>query len=233
MLEAKGATKRFGDTAALEQLNLVVGAGEIVCMLGANGAGKTTTINLFLGFDFPDAGEVCIGGRAVGEDVEAARRQVAYIPDQVSLYPLLTGAENLRYFAKLAGRRIPQTDARELFVRAGLEIEAIDRRVQGYSKGMRQKVGIGVALAKQARALLLDEPLTGLDPVAANDFGVRLQEMRNDGAAILMATHDVFRARAIADRIGIMNRGRLVDIVPAKAMSPEDLDALYSRHMGR
>lgn len=233
MLQAIGAAKRFGTSTALQGLDLAVEAGEIVCLLGANGAGKSTTVNLFLGFLDPDEGEVRVAGRPVREDRAAARRHLAYIPDQVNLYPLLSGEENLEYFAGLAGRTLARGQARQLLVQAGLEPDATSRRLGGYSKGMRQKVGIAIALAKQAKALLLDEPLSGLDPLAANDFGVHLRELRDAGAAILMVTHDVFRAREVGDRIGIMKQGRLVDVVHAGAVAAHDLDAMYADHMRR
>jgi ABC-2 type transport system ATP-binding protein len=233
VLQAIGATKRFGGSTALQGLDLAVEAGEIVCLLGANGAGKSTTVNLFLGFLDPDEGDVRVAGRAVREDRAAARRHVAYIPDQVNLYPLLSGEENLEYFAGIGGRALGRGEAQALLVQAGLEADATSRRLGGYSKGMRQKVGIAIALAKSARGLLLDEPLSGLDPLAANDFGQHLRQLRDDGAAILMVTHDVFRAREIADRIGIMKHGQLVDMVQAEAVAAHDLDAMYAEHMRR
>lgn len=231
MLEARNVTKRFGRSAALENLDLSVSPGEIVCLVGANGAGKSTAVNLFLGFIAPDEGTVSIAGRAVLDDLAAARARVAYIPDQVSLFPLLSGIENLTYFAELAGHRLTPDAAEALLVEAGLDRRDTTRRVSDYSKGMRQKVGISIALAKQAEALLLDEPLSGLDPLAANDFGVHVRLLRDAGRAVLMVTHDVFRAREIADRIGIMKAGRLLDTIDAQAISPDALDRLYAAHM--
>lgn len=231
MLEALGATKRYDGVAALDALDLSVSRGEIVCLLGANGAGKTTTVNLFLGFLKPDDGQVRVDGAEVAADVRAARAKLAYIPDQVNLFPLLTGAENLQYFARLAGRDLAASEASDLLVRAGLASAAVDRRVGGYSKGMRQKVGIAIALAKDAGALVLDEPLTGLDPLAANDFGRHLGELRDAGTAVLMVTHDIFRAREIADRIGIMKQGKLVGMVAARDITADALDRLYAEHM--
>lgn len=231
MLEAKAATKRFGGHTALDSLDLGVAKGEIVCLLGANGAGKTTTVQLFLGFLAPDAGEVLVAGRSVQSDVAAARRHLAYIPDQVALFPLLSGVENLQYFAGLADAALNSSDAVALLERAGLDGGQARKRVEGYSKGMRQKVGIAIALAKQADALVLDEPLTGLDPLAANEFGERLRELRDGGTAVLMVTHDIFRAREIADRIGIMRNGRLVEMITAADIGAQALDQLYAEHM--
>lgn len=231
MLEARNVTKRFGPHIALKNLNLTVSQGEIVCLLGANGAGKSTMVNLFLGFLKPDEGTIVIAGRPVSDDLRAARARVAYIPDQVNLFPLLSGVENLTYFAELAGRRLTVGEATVLLVEAGLNGEDATKRMGDYSKGMRQKVGIAIALAKQADALLLDEPLSGLDPLAANDFGAHIRLLRDAGKAVLMVTHDVFRAREIADRIGIMKAGQLVETVDARAVESNALDRLYADHM--
>ncbi|OBX17985.1 ABC transporter ATP-binding protein [Erythrobacter sp. QSSC1-22B] len=231
MLEARNATKWFAGTVAVNNLELTVNAGEIVCLLGANGAGKSTAVNLFLGFLTPDEGEVLVAGRSVGDDVTAARKRLAYIPDQVNLFPLLTGGENLRYFSSLAGHRLSNDEASKLLIESGLAPLDVSKRLAGYSKGMRQKVGIAIAMAKRADALLLDEPLSGLDPLAANDFGAHLSQLRDNGSAILMVTHDVFRAREIADRIGIMKQGRLIEVVEARTTAPDTLDRLYADHM--
>ena len=230
MLEARGVTKRFGSIAAVAEMNLRVAPGEIVCLLGANGAGKSTTINLFLGFVEPDAGEILINGARYHAD-RRERAGLGYVPDQVSLFPLLSGVENLQYFTELAERRLSKQEAEKLLADAGLGTNAAHQRLGSYSKGMRQKVGIAIALAKNAHSLLLDEPLSGLDPLAANEFGDRLVELKSAGVGILMATHDMFRAREIADRIGIMKGGRLIEVLDGKSLSPTALDQLYAAHM--
>lgn len=228
MLEARQLTKRFNGRPAVNALDLRVDAGEVVCLLGANGAGKTTTVNLFMGFLAPDGGDVRVDDRAVQDDLAAARKTIGYVPEQVTLYPLLTGAENLRFFADIAGRRPTLFEARNLLAQAGLASEDADKPLRGYSKGMRQKVGVAIALAKGAKALIMDEPLSGLDPLAASDFGRQIAAIRDGGAAVLMVTHDIFRAREIADRIGIMNHGRLVRMLKADDVTAPDLDRLYA-----
>jgi ABC-2 type transport system ATP-binding protein len=231
MLEASGLTKHYGTTAALSDLNLQVGPGEIYCLLGANGAGKTTTINLFLNFIEPTAGTARVGGLDVVKEPLASKQLLAYIPEQVMLYPNLTGLENLDYFARLGGHRYPSPTLREFLTRCGLQADAHERTVRGYSKGMRQKVGVAIAVSKQARALLLDEPTSGLDPKASNEFSSLLLELRGQGAAILMATHDLFRAKEMGSRIGIMRDGVLRRELSAADVSHADLERIYLEHM--
>jgi ABC-2 type transport system ATP-binding protein len=156
-----------------------------------------------------------------------ARRSLAYIPEQVALYPSLTGAENLRFFAALSGLRGRDVDVEALFDEVGLAPDVAPLRVETYSKGMRQKVAIAIAVATGAEVLLLDEPTSGLDPAAANEFSRLLRRLRARGAAVLMATHDLYRARAVGTHVGIMSRGRLMTTVPADAMPVGALEMLY------
>ncbi len=232
MLEARGLSKMFGTAWALRELDLVVRQGELVALLGANGAGKTTTINLFLGFLAPSAGAALVNGVNVSESPLATKRELAYIPEQVALYPTLTGLENLEFFTSLTGRSDhTRSELRELLERAGLVTAAIDRRAGTYSKGMRQKVGIAAAMAKRATTFLLDEPMSGLDPKAANEFSATLRTLKREGAAILMATHDIFRAKEVASRIGIMKAGRLVDELEPASLRHDELESVYLVHM--
>ncbi|NOT27788.1 MAG: ABC transporter ATP-binding protein [Acidobacteria bacterium] len=232
MLEAKNLTKRFGATAALDSINLRVDPGEMYCLLGANGAGKTTLINVFLNFLVPDGGEARINGLDVTRHGIETKRLVAYIPEQVMLYGVLTGLENLSYFAELAtGRKSPDDELVALLSDVGLDRTASSRRVSTYSKGMRQKVGIAIAMAKKARALLLDEPTSGLDPKAASEFSDLLRRAREDGVAILTTTHDLFHAKQTGTHIGIMKRGSLVANFSSETLSHTDLEALYLQHM--
>lgn len=228
MLEARNLSKRYRDKPALDSLNLNVSAGEIFCLLGANGAGKTTTINLFLNFIQPSGGQALVGGVDVAADPVEAKRQLAYIPETVMLYGGLSGLENLAYFATLAlGEKRPKEELLDLLVQAGLTPDAALRRVSGYSKGMRQKVGIAIAAAKNAKVLLLDEPTSGLDPQAANEFSRQLEQMRGRGAAILMTTHDLFLAKQTGTRVGIMRQGSLVSTLSTEDVGHADLERIY------
>jgi ABC-2 type transport system ATP-binding protein len=232
MLEAVDLTKSYNGTVALDRLNLKIEPGEVFCLLGANGAGKTTTINLFLGFVAPSSGTARIKGQDVAAAPLETKRHVAYIPEQVMLYKNLSGLENLEYFSALAGHdRYNRADLVGFLAEAGLPADAADRRVSTYSKGMRQKVGIAIALAKKASALLLDEPTSGLDPKAANEFSVLLGRLSGDGVAVLMATHDLFRAKETGARVGIMKHGRLVQTLATKDIGHADLERIYLEHM--
>lgn len=231
VLQAHGLSKRFGDVPAVDALDLAIHPGEIYALLGPNGAGKTTTINLFLGFLTPDAGTAHVDGLDVQAKPLETKRRLAYLPEQVALYPSLSGAENLRYLAALAGDELAEDDLAGFLNRAGLQQEAHHRRVSTYSKGMRQKVGIALALATDAKALLLDEPTSGLDPAASFEFSNLLRELSGQGVAVLMATHDLFRAKDVASRVGLMRSGKIARELAGEDLAAADLEALYVEHV--
>jgi ABC-2 type transport system ATP-binding protein len=232
MLEAINLSKNYHGQIALEALNLRIEAGEIYCLLGANGAGKTTTINLFLNFIEPSAGEALINNLNVAEKPLETKRYLAYIPEQVNLYKNLSGLENLEYFSALAGQdKYSRAEFLEFFDEVGLQREAADQRVSTYSKGMRQKVGIAIALAKKASVLLLDEPTSGLDPKASNEFSELLKKLSGQGCAVLMATHDLFRAKESGTRVGIMKRGKLLTEMTTEEIGHADLERIYLENM--
>ena len=232
LLEARGLSKRYGATQAVDSLDLTIGPGEVYCLLGPNGAGKTTTINLFLGFVVPSAGRALVTGLDVSTHDRETKRRLAYIPEQVMLYRNLSGHENLEYFAALGGRdSLGRERLTDILAEAGLERGAVDRRVSEYSKGMRQKVGIAIAIAKQVNALLLDEPTSGLDPKASNEFSALIGQLRKRGVAVLMATHDLFRAKETGTRVGIMRYGRLATEMSTDEIGHADLERIYLDHM--
>ena len=233
MLNAASVTRAFEGVKAVDDLTLSVAPGELFCLLGANGAGKTTTINLFLGFLTPDAGSLTVGDVEPSIDPRSARRKLAYIPENVALYPQLSGLENLQLFCRMGSSAKADEELNELLHRTGLTPEQIRRPIAGYSKGMRQKVGLAIAYARGAQALLLDEPLSGLDPSAASDFCDELGRIREAGAAVLMTTHDLFRAKELGGTIGIMRAGRLVETLNAQDVDARDLERLYLHHMRR
>ncbi len=217
----------FGGRQAVQGLSLALQAGEVYALLGPNGAGKTTTLNMILGFLKPDRGAVVVDGVDAVKDPLTARRRIAYLPETVMLQPTLTAVENLQYFALLAGRKIGDEAARRLLSEAGLQTDAHGRRSDGFSKGMRQKVGVAIALAKDARLLLLDEPTSGLDASAANDLAALIRSASERGLAVLMATHDLFRVKDVAHRLGILRGGRLLEERDAASLGPVELERLY------
>ncbi|WP_299534676.1 ABC transporter ATP-binding protein [Ulvibacterium sp.] len=232
MIITDNLTKKYGDQTVLDHLNLHVKEGEIYCLLGANGAGKTTTINLLLGFIEPTSGSAFINQLNVQENPRTTKLFLAYIPENLMLYPSLTAVENLDYFSGIGGKRLSDSDLKGFLGEAGLQPEAFDKRISTFSKGMRQKVGIAIALAKDAKVLLLDEPTSGLDPKASNEFGLLLQKLRAKGVATLMATHDLFRAKDVATHIGIMKDGRLKQQFKADDISLSELENSYLNTMG-
>lgn len=231
MIKTEKLTKKYGNLLALDQLDLTVNTGEIYCLLGANGAGKTTTINLLLGFIEPTSGSARINDIDVASKSKETKKHLAYIPENLMLYPNLTAVENLDYFSGIAGKSLSKTELKAFLTEAGLQSDAFDKRISAFSKGMRQKVGIAIALAKDAKALLLDEPTSGLDPSASNEFGLLLQKLKGKGVATLMATHDLFRAKEVATHIGIMKDGQLKQQFVAADISLSELEAAYLKTM--
>ena len=154
-----------------------------------------------------------------------------YIPENVSLYPYLSGIENLDYFCRLAGFNYSKEELSEFLNTCGLQSDAHHQRVSSYSKGMRQKAGIAIAYAKKAKVYLLDEPASGLDPLASNELSALLKKLAEEGAAILMASHDIFRVREVCHRIGILKNGKLVKELNTEEVSANELEELYLQFM--
>jgi len=232
-MEAINLSKRYEDgVLALNRVSFEVHAGQIFAMLGGNGAGKTTTINLFLNFLEPTEGEARIDGIATHKEPLRAKERVAYVSENVMLYPNFTAVQNLDFFARLGGRtNYGRDDYRDALLRVGLPEEVHQKRLKGFSKGMRQKCGIAIAILKDAPVILLDEPTSGLDPQAGHEFIRLLSGLRDDGKAVLMSTHDIFRAKEIADTIAIMKDGCLVMQKAAAELAGEDLQQVYMQYM--
>lgn len=233
MLETIDLTKRYEDgVLALDHVNFQVNRGQTYVMLGANGAGKTTTINLFLNFIEPTQGEAKIDGFVSHEEPLKAKERVAYVSENVMLYPNFTAIQNLDFFARLGGKtEYSKKDYHDVLVRVGLEEESHHKKVKDFSKGMLQKCGIAIAILQDAPAILLDEPTAGLDPKAGHEFIDLLNSLRNEDKAILMSTHDIFRAKTVADIVGIMHEGRLVMQRTRDELEHEDLEELYLQYM--
>ena len=233
MLQAIELSKRYEDNnLALDSLNMEVKPGEIFCLLGANGAGKTTTINLFLNFIEPTSGQALINGIDVTKEPLETKKYVSYVSENVMLYGNFTARQNLDFFAKLGGKKdLTKTDYYNLFRSIGLQEDAFERKLKKFSKGMRQKVGLAIAIVKDADNILLDEPTSGLDPKAAAEFMNILKRLRNEGKSMLMCTHDIFRAKEIADKVGIMKDGRMVMLRTREQLVKDDLEKIYLDYM--
>lgn len=231
MIEAIGLTKRYDGHLALDALDLRVGPGEVFALFGGNGAGKSTTINLFLGFVPPSAGQALVNGVDMHERPAEARQHLAYVAENVMLYGHVSAKENLKYFAALGGKRLGDAEASAALTKVGLDASAHGRPVRLLSKGMRQKCGLAIAFAKDAPAIFLDEPFSGLDPLAASELQAAIAALKADGRAILMSTHDLFRARQLADAVGIMRKGKMVRRFAGEELATVDLQKVYLETM--
>ena len=229
MIKLNNIHKSFSLNKALDGLSLEVNPGEIYGLLGANGAGKSTTMNLLLGFLQPDSGSIEVFDSQ--NDLYNKKAKIGYIPENVNLYPYLSGIENLDYFCKIAGLKHKNEELKNLLFECGLESNVHNKATSDYSKGMRQKVGIAIALAKNASIYLLDEPASGLDPLASNELSEMLKKIASKGAAILMASHDIFRVRETCNKIGILKKGKLVNEILSKDVSSNQLESIYINFM--
>jgi len=233
VLHAQQVVAGYENRSILHGLDLHIQPGETYALLGANGAGKTTTLSLFLGFVTPTSGQVQVAGIDPVTQPAKARQHLAYIPENVALYEYLSARENMAYLLDLAGQTTDNEAIEQALKAAGLDAAAFDRRVSGFSKGMRQKVAIALALARKVPALLLDEPTSGLDPQATAEFNRLLSILRGEGVAILMVTHDLLSAADVADRIGFLDKGKLLEEVAASGAERFDVRALHHHYAGQ
>lgn len=238
MIQTESLCKTFntreGEKHAVSGVSLSIATGEIYCLLGGNGAGKSTLVNLLMGFLPPSSGEARVDGMSVRTSIQEIRKRITYIPDQVNLYPDLSGFENLEFFIGLSNPELSRNT--DLLLRsmeaAGLPSSSIHEPARTYSKGMRQKIGVALSIAKQSRILILDEPTTGLDPVSSNEFArLIFERSRESSVTVLMVTHDLFRAKQTGDRIGIMKNGGLVQEAKTSNLTHDAIERLYLDHM--
>lgn len=232
-LEAQSLILKRDNTTVLKDVSFAVSAGETYALLGGNGAGKSTTLLAFLGFLLPASGKVLVNGQEVQSDIEAARAAISYLPEAATLYGHLTAYENLAYFLDLAGKQVNRAGIDNALDKVALTAEARTRRMQSYSKGMRQKTAIALALLRDTPILLLDEPTSGLDPVAIDEFHAMVKTLADTGRSVLMVTHDVYGACQVADRVGLLRAGELVGSFAASANGHIDTEAVHAAFAGR
>ena len=211
----------------LSGITFAVGTGEVYALLGGNGAGKSTTLLSFLGFLSPASGNVRVNEKDANSDIAAARKVIAYLPESASLYEHLNARENIDYFLKLAGTSANQDTIDAALDRVSLALDARQRKLRDYSKGMRQKVAIALAILRDTDILLLDEPTSGLDPSAIDEFHQIVRSLADSGKAILMVTHDVYGACQVADKIGLLHNGTLVGEFTAKGEERIDTETVH------
>ncbi|MBL8308733.1 MAG: ABC transporter ATP-binding protein [Rubrivivax sp.] len=232
-LQAEQLHVQRGGKEVLAGVSFGVGRGEVYALLGGNGAGKSTTLAAFLGFLPPASGRVLVNGRDVGTDLLAVRRAMAYLPEAASLYEHLDARENLRYFLQLADTPCEAAAIEAALDRVSLAADARGLKLRGYSKGMRQKVAIALAILRDTDILLLDEPTSGLDPTAIDEFHGLVRGLADAGKAILMVTHDVYGACQVADGIGLLRGGHLVDQFEALAGGRIDTETVHRAFSAR
>lgn len=205
IVKSSNVSMKFKAVDALSNVSLDVAPGEQVALLGHNGAGKTTLFRLILGFIKPTAGSISIAGFTPGSD--GARRTVSYLPEQVAFPKMLTGREVVRFYARLKGAALD--DVQSVLAKVDL-VEAADRRVDTYSKGMRQRLGLAQALVGKPDLLLLDEPTSGLDPLSRQHFYELIADVARQGGAVLLSSHGLSELEAKTDRVAILRKGQLV-----------------------
>ncbi|MEW6357182.1 MAG: ABC transporter ATP-binding protein [Planctomycetota bacterium] len=211
MIQIEGLTKKFGDIAAVDSLNLHIPKGEFFAFLGANGAGKTTTIKMLTGLLKPTAGTAKICGYDVVKDHVQAKAKISYVPDEPYLYDKLSAREFLHFVGEMYGMHQAQCEAKiEEMIRLFELRGYVDNLCETYSHGMRQRVVLSAALMHDPEVIITDEPLVALDPKSARILKDLLKRMADNGASVFMSTHTLAAAEELADRIGIIHRGKLI-----------------------
>ena len=232
-LSAEALTVTRSGQTVLKDVSFNVSAGDVYALLGGNGAGKSTTLLTFLGFLSPDSGTAKVLGESVDANLKSIRQSTAYLPEAATLYQHLNAYENLDYFLSLAKVKADRAAIDAALNRVSLQADARANRLSTYSKGMRQKVAIALALLRDTPILLLDEPTSGLDPVAIDEFNTLVRSLAEEGRSILMVTHDVYGACQVADRIGLLRNGELVGAFDRPDSGQIDTEAVHAAFAGR
>ncbi len=227
MIDVKDLKVERSGKAVLHGISFSIEKGEVFALLGGNGAGKSTALLTLLGFINIASGSALINGVSPAEDVAKVRDMTAYLPEAATLYPHLNAYENLSYFLSLSKRKPTQDELDAALDKVNLQADSRGHKMETYSKGMRQKVAIALALLRDTPVLFLDEPTSGLDPVAIDEFNRLVRALAFEGRTILMVTHDVYGACQVADRIGLLRRGELVGLFGADGESSIDTQTVH------
>jgi ABC-2 type transport system ATP-binding protein len=233
MLKLENLSKSFGSMEAVIDFNLDIPDGEVFGLLGPNGAGKSTTLKMIPGLVVPDSGRIVVNSIDSAVDPELLRAQIAYVPDEPTLYPRLTGREFLRFTGLL--RDIPPDELEkriEFHERLFDMVGWLDTRAEGYSHGMVQRVILSSAFIARPSLYVIDEPHVGLDPATAETFNRMARAAAASGAAVILSTHTLPVARASCDRLGIIHEGRLVEVFRTDEIGKEDLKDIFFRITG-
>jgi len=210
VIEAQGLTKRYDGVAVVKSISFTVERGEIFGLLGPNGAGKTTTILMLLGLSDISAGTARVLGYNPARNPLQVKRRVGYLPDQVGFYDNLSAGDNLRYTGRLMGLGSAEREdkIRSSLIEVGLG-EVQDHRVQTFSRGMRQRLGLAEILMKEAQIAILDEPTSGLDPQATLELLEIIRKLKHQGVSILLSSHLLERVQSVCDRVALFNDGNI------------------------
>jgi ABC-2 type transport system ATP-binding protein len=231
LLAIKEFSCTFHDKKVLQALNLSVESGQVVSILGSNGAGKSTLLKSILGLNDQDAqleGDIEILGHSVQQQPLLARQQLAFVPEQAAVYGHLSAIENIQYFLSLSNCKQSSTEIETFLGQVGLDQQAWHRPCGQYSKGMKQKVMLALALAKQAKLLLMDEPNSGLDPQATEELNQLILQCKHQGIGVLVVTHDVLSAMSFSDQLYMLSNAQLKAIsIDQSALTLDSLTRLY------
>jgi len=235
VIRLENVSKRFGQVVAVHDLSLHVRPGELFACLGPNGAGKTTTLKMLCGLLKPSGGRVSVGGFDLQTQGDEARKLISYVPDQPFLYDKLTGREFLEFIGELYGLEASQVARRMDEMIATFHLgEFVDDLTECYSHGMRQRTVFAAALLHEPKLLIADEATVGLDPKSIRELKVLLRQLADSGTTVFLSTHTLDIAQELADRIGIIHRGRLIgcgtlDELRAKAAHDGSLEEVFLR----
>jgi ABC-2 type transport system ATP-binding protein len=219
VIQTVNLTRHYGSLAAVQDLNLTINQGELFGFLGPNGAGKTTTIRMIIGLLRPTAGTVIVAGHDVRKEPLTVKRVVGYLAQTPLLYERLTGREFLRFLGGLYGLSDEKIEARTKHLLALMDLsEKADQLIESYSGGMRHKIGLCGALLHEPPVLVLDEPLTGLDPYSARRIKDLLQDLCQQGSTVFLSTHVLEIAERVCDRVGILDHGQLIAVGTMEAL---------------